>query len=580
MSFLTAKSLRLAAIAAGLLFAGLSVRAEMPPAARLAAYTVALASADPVAASAFLADGEVRTLAERDAQKSADLVSKAEAVKDLKTLMAMPWDLAKANQLNQALTIRLDVDKPLSKVGVGPEPEKLLAWLERFVPSYPATKKSAVKKAIRQWEVVFGTMTDTRNMNWGQARMWNGVTINKTSWEGWVLRERNAVIERIMKSDNSFQVYNDATLAAKRDELSVSQAVDKVLKSGSLSAAQQAQLAGKPFADQLYLLGSFFDGSSVTGVSADLRSRIQSARDSLPKEVLTAQQRDLLGQMLNTAVAKELSGTQAGKRALAAGPLNIEVRPCDGAYSRYDAASGAILLDSETIQQYMRMKGYTAESVMQSKAQVAEIAKYMSPAVVYESAHKMQDDWAKKQGVYKPHLQEDEIEAMSLEGLYTTEKLAKDPAFKKILGEGRGFSSYATKKLEVATKYRKSGPKAFATSVRQLYFSGLPSLDAAAAQVLGAVTAELERRAALPPAEKADLDANGLTLAEAMEMSPDEMSGSAGEIRTEALAKIQKDLLDLGVYRAHYAAAENDGRKALRTIKTTSAGRPAVPPVL
>ena len=69
----------------------------------------------------------------------------------------MPWDDAKANQLSQSLSIRIDTDRPLPKMGIGPEPEKLLAWLARYQPSYPAAKKIVVKKAIRQWEVVFGT---------------------------------------------------------------------------------------------------------------------------------------------------------------------------------------------------------------------------------------------------------------------------------------------------------------------------------------------------------------------------------------------------------------------------------------
>ncbi len=575
----TAKILRLAAIAAGLLFAGLSARAELPAPDRLAAYALALSSGDPAAAAAFLADGEARTLAEAGAQRSADLVAKAEAVKDLKELLAMPWNLDKANQLNQALSIRLDVDKPLSKVGIGPQPEKLLAWLDKFQPAYPAGKKAVVKRAIRQWEVVFGTMTDTRSMSWGQAKLWNEVSINKTNWEGWVIRERNAAIERLMKSDSSFQIYDDAVLASKKNDVAVGAAVDKVIKSGSLSPAQLSQLSGKPFADQLYLLGNFFDGSDVA-VSPDIKARIQAARDSLPKEVLTSQQRDLMGGMLNTAVARELSGTQAGQRVLAAGPLKLEVRPCDGAYSRYDPATGAISLDSETIQQYMRMKGYTADSVMKSRAQIAEIAKYMSPEVVYEAAHKMQYTWAKTQGVYKPHTQEDEIEAMSLEGLYTTEKTSKDAAFKKIMGESRGFSSYAAKKLEVGTKFEKSSPKGFAVTVRQMYSSGLPSLNAAAAQTLAAISEELSRREALPPAEKAGLEASGLTLAEAMEMSPEELSGSVGEIRTDALVKIQKDLMALGVYRAHYDAVEADGRKAMNVLQTGATGKPAVPPLI
>jgi hypothetical protein len=262
------------------------------------------------------------------------------------------------------------------------------------------------------------------------------------------------------------------------------------------------------------------------------------------------------------------------------GLLKIKVEPCDGSYSRFDAATGTIILDSETVQQYMRMKGYTSESLMTSKEQVAEIAKYMSPMVVYEAGHHMQSAWAKKAGVYKPRVQEDEIEAMSLEGLYSSEKLDKDAAFKKIMDQSRDFSSYATKRVAIATKYKQSGAKGFATTVRQLYFSGLPSLDGAASQVLGAVSEELDRRAGLTPAARADIDATGLTLAEAMEMSPDELSGSVGEVRADALLKLQKDLSALGVYKTYYSASEQSTRADLQTLKAGAAAKKTGPPAL
>jgi len=286
--------------------------------------------------------------------------------------------------------------------------------------------------------------------------------------------------------------------------------------------------------------------------------------------------------MLNTAAAKELAGTKAGDRALAAFPggLKITVRPCDGAYSRYDAQAGAIILDSETIQQYMRLKGYTAASLMNSPARVAEIALYMSPVVVYEAAHKMQADWTAKLGVYKPHVQEDEIEAMSLEGLYTAEKMAKDPEYARLLSSSGDFSSYASKKLGIGTEYAMSGSKKFANTVRQRYSSGLPSLDAAAAQVLDAVAGELDRRAGLPAAGKAALDTAGLGLADALEMSPEELAGSAGEMQSSVLAKIQKDFSGLGAYGSRYSASDRQGRKGLRPLKSGEQYNPGAPPPL
>ncbi|MDA8131964.1 MAG: hypothetical protein M0011_10725 [Elusimicrobia bacterium] len=574
-----ARTARITATAAVLLVCGLRAgAAEGDPADRLAAYELAIASANPAAAAAYLRDGEARELAQADPRKSAELLGKAEALKDLKDLLNMDWDDAKVNQLNKSLAIRIDVEKPLSLLGVGPEPEKLLSWLVRYAPRYPAAKKAAVRKAIRQWEVVFGTMTDTRTMKWGQAG-WQNIT--KANWEGMVLRERNAVIEKLIARDPSFLIYNDERLAAEKDRVAVAAALIQVKNSGALSPAQLSQLSGKSFDDQLYLLGNMFDNSDIA-VSQDLKNKINSARSSLPGEVLPYQQRQLLGGMLNTAVTKELSGTQAGARALSAFPggLKITVAPVQGAYSRYDASTGGIVLDSETIQQYMRVKGYTADSLMRSPEQVAEIAKYMSPAVVYESAHKMQADWAVSRGIYLPQVQENEIEAMSLEGLYTTEKMQKDRKFKDILTSSREFSSYAAKKMDVGTQYQKRGSKGFAITVRQLYSAGLPSLSTAAAHVLGAVTSELERRETMPAAEKSALDSGGLSLSETLEMSPEELAYSVKEIQTPVLVKIQGDLSNLGTYRSRYAASDRQGRKSLKALErgTASAGA-AVPPL-
>jgi hypothetical protein len=583
MKALRARKPVFAALAALFLLCGGTAFAQKA-ADRLLAYEAAISSGNPAAAAAFLKDREAFNLSAADDLKGPELLGKAEALKDLKDLLAMPWDKEKANKLNGALSIRIDVNKPLAKVGVGPEPEKLLAWLEKYQPSYPQAKKAVVKTAIRQWEVVFGTMTDLRKMSWDQAsmRQWRGVTVTKDSWGAMVISERNAVIAQLMKQDQSFIIYSDQALAAKKDAVALQASVDKVKASGTLTPEQLAQLSGKSLADQAYLLGNFFDGGAARG-DADM-ARIQASRNSLPKEVLPTQQRDLLGGMMGPAVSKELDGTKAGQRVLAfyakEGPMKIVIRPVDGKYSEYDPATRTIVLDSETIQQYMRMKGYTADSVMRSPEQVAEIAKYMSPAVVYESAHQMQDSWARKKGVYKPHVQEDEIEAMSLEGLYTSEKLRKDKAFRGIMDSSRGFSSYAAKRVDIATEFAASGSKKFATTVRQRYFSSLPSLDAAASQVLSSVSDELARRASLTVQERAQNDTVNLTLQEAMEMTPEELAGSVGEIRTDALAKIERDLSSLGVYKSRYTASDRESRKALKTLKTSAGSKSAAPPAL
>lgn len=584
MNGTAARKLSLAALAAGLLFCGLPAGAQEAGDAdeRLARYELEIASANPAAALAFLRDGEARELAAADPRRAAALLGKAEALKDLKELLSMTWDEARLNQLNQALTIRIDFDKPLARLGVGPEPEKLLAWMDKYQPA-PEAKKTLVKKAIRQWEVIFGTMTTVQRLSWDQADMsaGQGVSVSKASWEAKVIRERNAILEKITDNDPRFLIYNDDRLALAKKETAIDMDVRAYI--ATLPPALRLPLSGLPLDEQLYLLGSMFDKKTVPP-NPLLEAKIDAARASMPQEVLPTEKRRDMGIMLNTAVAAELAGTQAGDRALAAFPggLKITVAPVVGGYSRYDAETGSVVLDSETIQEYMRIKGYTAASVMGSPAQLAEIAKYMSPAVVYEAAHKAQADWAAQRGVYSPRVQEDEIEAMALEGLYTTEKLEKDADFRDIMSGSRDFSSYASKRVEIATEFKASRGKGFSNTVRQRYFSGLPSLDAAAAQVLGAVTEEMERRDAMPAGQKAALDANGLNLEETLEMSPDELASSVGEIQTPVLAKIQTDLSALGVYRSRYNASDRQNRKALKSLEagTAPAVKGAPPPLI
>lgn len=579
-----AKTLRLAAIAASLLFCGLAAGAQESPAARkLAFYEAAISSGDPAAASAYLRDDAARSLAEADPGNAEKLLGEAEALRDLKNLMNMPWDDASANKLSQALSIRIDVDKPLCRVGVGPEPEKLLAWLGKYAPSYPAAKLSAADKAIRKWDVVFGTVT-FMEMKWSDPGP--RVRVYRDKWAAMTIRERNAVLENLINNGSSdswkYLKYDDAASAGSRKNFAVGIAVAQIRNSGALSQSQMAQLDGKSLSDQIYLLGNMFDNSNIR-VSPDLKAKINAARSSLPQEVLPAQQRQLLGGMLNTAVARELSGTKAGDRALAAFPggLRINVAPVAGAYSGYDPGTGAITLDSETIQQYMRMKGYTADSLMRNQAQVAEIAKYMSPAVVYEAAHKMQADWASQRGLYGPRVQENEIEAMSLEGLYNNEKLARDPEFGNIMDGSRDFSSYASKQVEIATEYKRDRSKDFAVTVRQRYTSGMPSQGSASAEVLSAVTDELARRSSMPAADRASLDSTGLTTQDALAMSPAELAGSVQEMQTSALLKIQSDLSRPEVYRDRYNSSlkqDSDDMKALESGKTTASAA-AVPPM-
>ena len=170
--------------------------------------------------------------------------------------------------------------------------------------------------------------------------------------------------------------------------------------------------------------------------------------------------------------------------------------------------------------------------------------------------------------------QEDEIEANSMQALYTVEKLKQDPKFKAIFSRMRSSSTYADQRLKLAQRFNKY-PDDFSESVRQLYYYGLPSFDAASSQILSAVSAELERRQGLDTAALAEIENSGVELQDAMGMTVQELTGSVGEIRTADLKKIQDDLLHKAVYTGHYESASGwpaDMLGAMRTSRAPGAG--------
>jgi len=70
------------------------------------------------------------------------------------------------------------------------------------------------------------------------------------------------------------------------------------------------------------------------------------------------------------------------------------------------------------------------------------------------------------------------------------------------------------------------------------------------------VSGELARREALEPEELGAIESGGVPLQDAMGMTASEITGSVTEIKTDALLKIQADLMDNAGYGSHYDEAE------------------------
>ncbi len=508
----------------------------------LAVYAEGINAGDPAAARKFLEDNGAISRAENI--NGSTLKIQALALKDLEALMNQDWKAEQHNTLYKALVNRIGKDKVLTLSGVGPQPEKLLPWLQKYIARYSDPEKGAaglyaVKQAIREWVTVFG-------QNESRGFEWDGVPLNitKAQWSNMSLIERNATLKKIgmhmaRLGDYSYLAYSEETTEAISVQREQAIRIKSAMESDLLTPQQKQELANaRTLSDQAYMLNKFFDGTNVKH-SDDLRLGINSSRASTPDETFSASNRQLMASMLGSSISAELKGTTAGQRVLDGG-LKIDIGYCDKGYSEL-RADGTIVLDEETIQQYMRLKGYTAASVMSDKKQLAEIAKYMSPAVVYEAAHRDQAKWAKKNRAYKPHTQEDEIDAMSQEALYTAEKMQKDESFSGIFTSVEKYSKYAAKRVENASTYTQ-GKKMFADNVR-MGCQELPSLSSAEANTINGINEELARRAKLTAEQRAE-EYTFITYDEAVTMTPDQILSAVRDIEEGALVKLLNSLKD------------------------------------
>lgn len=568
-------------------------------ASRLQNYEAQISSADPAAADSFLKDSALLDkLTISDPVKAADLRSKAGAVVEYGRLLDRNWPASQERNLSEAMALRLADQSPLAKVGLAPEPEKTLAWAARY-KKYDAAKTALLKKSLRNWDALFNGFTFSPRYRSGVLAAWavsdstgsffmnilasevvfkDSADGMKAFWATMTLNERNnymnfkagrllnEFIGTFTRSDFAYAavVGNSGLLnyldgpGSGRLEKYIAQLNAVELAKTELNPVQLEKLEYQPIEQQLYLLGNAFDKSEIKG-SVRVERRIDNLRQSQPGETLSAQNNQLLASMLGPAMLAEVRGTAAGDklaRFYASGArLNVAIESCQGCYAKYDPSSRRIIFDSELIQQYIRANNMSAEILVGSREQVSCLGKYLSPMLAHEGTHQMQHAWADKARVYKPYVQEDEVEANSMEALYTMEKLKNDPKFRSMMTRMRSFSSsYAEKRLALAAAF-SSNTNEFDSRVRQVYYPGLPSFAAASSQILSAVSGELNRRRGLAAADLAEIKRTGIGLDETMAMTTQELTGSVGEIKTAHLKKIQDNLLHGNLYDDHYRNA-------------------------
>ncbi|MEA3306804.1 MAG: hypothetical protein U9Q34_03365 [Elusimicrobiota bacterium] len=529
-------------------------------------YSKEISSANPVIAKRFLDDKPfIDKIKTSSPAVAAQLISKAEAVNDLSQLLDKRLYKTKEYELSKALQLRIDNNKALSMVGIGPVPEPLISWVKKYKKKYSDEKVALIERAIRKYEAIIGTRPAITEK---QKR-------DKAAWEIATIRQRNTVlanranhkltklINKRSGTDASYQdevktldifKYLDANGQARFSKYMAQMSAVEKAKS-SLNATQLAQLNGQPIEQQMLLLGNIFDQSDMN--AGAIETDINALRQSRPKETINFQENQILVPLLRTAIKREVKGTIAGDKLLKfykTNNLNIAIASCRNCNAKFEPSNNRIVFDSDLIQQYMRIRGITTKEL--EGEEINNLAKYLAPMFIHEGTHQMQHAWADKNNIYKPYTQEDEIEANSMEALYTLQKLKNDKEFSSLMKEMKGNSDYAETRIKLAMRFKKDRGL-FANDIRQKYYYGLPSFASARAEILKAISDELLRRESLDAAALGDIEKYGSNISEVMGMTSSELISAVRDTKTLALGKIQNDLLNPEVYTEHYNGAED-----------------------
>ena len=119
--------------------------------------------ANPFAAKDFLNNQKLLDM--DSARTGSTLKPQAMALQDLYTLMNRDWNPGQFNELNKSLINRIGKDKPLHSSGLV-SPDTVIIWLKTYLSTrygdYNSEKMLTVKKAVRDWTTVFGSVKTIR----------------------------------------------------------------------------------------------------------------------------------------------------------------------------------------------------------------------------------------------------------------------------------------------------------------------------------------------------------------------------------------------------------------------------------
>lgn len=492
-----------------------------------------------------------------DRNRASKLISYALSIKELDEMLLRDYS-DDANILSSYLSTTLDRSRQICELNICVPPENLVEkMIKKNSERYPQSKVSFTERAIRKWEYVFSD--ESIVFDWAQAR---NVRVSSSTWLDMSVKERNAAIDHIVKDlilmGNTTQTPINLTpdklkKVEKREELSnaVIRVSSNLVTKGFLSSEEFNAISKKPLEEQAYILANLFDRSGIKNnpeFTKDV-AIINANRTSFTTEVLDGRNRAILSNYLSNNIKSELSKSKTASKLYSDlygnSVPSISLEYIVGKESNTNGKQ--IIINASLVEQYMRMKGYTVESLKDENVR-KEIAAYISPLVVKEMGLAYVSS---KNKDYSPEVREKYGVAL----LYQAQYLSENQNLNNIFSGLYGYSDYVDKLAAVSRLYRTSDSKYdFIQSAGLRYYPNLLSASTAKSEMLNAVTREIERRSKLSIDERKNIDKYAIFSENDIDrLTPSEIAAHVNSFTTQALLKIQQRLINRDNFASIYS---------------------------
>lgn len=443
-------------------------------------------------------------------------------------------------------------------IGFGPQVYKLKNWLLLYKKQYytdkydinaSPLKSNAINEALLEFEPLRQTKQPCSNASIMMA-MSNNVTQalgssagaagadalaqTQSGWNEKPLSARNAMVQELL-----VQSMNNCDKRQFTNQIADSKAWGLLSPAyiGELTSLQQAAKG----VDAQFEMG---EGNSVReqssnfyNNSADIEQR--ALRSPKPEEMLPADTSQITARLAETIPSK-MAGTQTVNHIAEfykTAPLNLKVDTVTGAYATYEPNSGAITINRDVINEYIKLSGKTYEQVMADPKELDRLADYVAPMFVHEATHQMQH--ARTNGGFAPYTTTSEIESSSIQAMYILERRG-DAQFNNLFQTNQNYSSYA-QNIVKSSESLEFDPQLFFREVESQYPDVLDEISATA-HFLDLTNEQIEnpvtRRQYIAPEIKEHIQAGNYSA-----LTNDDFARYITSISKEELERLRADLM-------------------------------------